>query len=213
MTESCIYRWVNIADEYINQKVKYGHWKDAAIKIKGEAVKSFTMMFLQLWNVEEYRKEEYAKYIRSNLTDGENKQGFILPYGDCPTIEENLAETIYMDIINQAKRYVHIITPYFIVDNAMLDALQYAARRGVDVKIILPHIPDKKPIFAMSRTYYPDLLAAGVKVCEYEPGFSHSKIFVSDDEKAVVGSINMDYRGLYHHFECVLYFPASGSHG
>lgn len=196
---------VNLADEYINEKVKYGHWKDCAIKVKGDAVKSFTMMFLQLWNVEEYRKVDYTKYIRSNPVTTEQKQGFILPYGDCPTIEENVAETIYIDMINQATRYVHIITPYFIVDNAMLDALQYAARRGVDVKIIIPHIPDKKPIFAMSRTYYPDLLAAGVKVYEYEPGFIHSKIFVSDDEKAVVGTINMDYRSLYHHFECAAY--------
>lgn len=196
---------VNLADEYINAKVKYGYWKDAAIKVTGDAVRSFTLMFLQLWNVEEFRKEEYGKYIHSEAADLRPKQGFVLPYGDCPTIEENLAETIYMDIINSAVRYVHIITPYFIVDNAMLDALQYAARRGVDVKLIVPHIPDKKPIFAMTRTYYPDLLAAGVRVYEYEPGFCHSKIFVSDDEKAVVGTINMDYRSLYHHFECAAY--------
>lgn len=197
---------INLADEYINEKVKYGHWKDVAIKVKGDAVESFTMMFLQLWNVEEFRKEDYVKYIKPSQSKMPlQKQGFILPYGDCPTIEENLAETIYIDIINQAKRYVHITTPYFIVDNALLDALQYAARRGVDVKIILPHIPDKKPIFAMSRTYYPDLLAAGVKLYEYKPGFMHAKVFTSDDEKAVVGTINMDYRSLYHHFECAAY--------
>ena len=118
---------------------------------------------------------------------------------------ENVAETIYLDIIHQAVRYVHIMTPYFIVDNAMLDAIQYAARRGVDVRMIIPHIPDKKAIFAMSRTYYPDLLAAGVRVYEYEPGFIHAKVFVSDDEKAVVGTVNMDYRSLYHHFECAAY--------
>ncbi len=100
---------------------------------------------------------------------------------------ENVAETIYLDIIHQAVRYVHIMTPYFIVDNAMLDAIQYAARRGVDVRIIIPHIPDKKAIFAMSRTYYPDLLAAGVRIYEYEPGFIHAKVFVSDDVKAVIG--------------------------
>lgn len=196
---------VSLADEYINQKVKYGHWKDTAIKVEGDAVKSFTMMFLQLWNVGGLRKEDYRKYIKSCLQTTERNSGFVLPYGDSPTIKENVAETIYMDIIHHAEKYVHIVTPYFIVDNAMLDALQYAARRGVDVKIMIPHIPDKKPIFAMSRTYYPDLLAAGIRVYEYEPGFIHAKVFTSDDEKAVVGTINLDYRSLYHHFECAVY--------
>ena len=195
---------VNLADEYINEKVKYGHWKDTAIKIEGEAVKSFTMMFLQMWNSSEWGTEDYAKYIRPCRT-ANGGSGFVMPYGDGPTMPENVAETIYLDIIHQAVRYVHIMTPYFIVDNAMLDAIQYAARRGVDVRMIIPHIPDKKAIFAMSRTYYPDLLAAGVRVYEYEPGFIHAKVFVSDDEKAVVGTVNMDYRSLYHHFECAAY--------
>lgn len=196
---------VNLADEYINAKQKYGHWKDTAIKVEGEAVKSFTIMFLQMWNGSEWGTEDYARYIKSGFRTGQGGSGFVMPYGDGPTMPENLAETIYMDIIHQAVRYVHIMTPYLIIDNAMLDAIQYAARRGVDVKIILPHIPDKKAIFAMSRTYYPDLLAAGVRVYEYAPGFVHAKVFASDDEKAVVGTVNMDYRSLYHHFECAAY--------
>ena len=196
---------INLADEYINAKTRFGHWKDTAIKVEGDAVKSFTVMFLQLWSVWEQGKEDYGRYIKTGLHTAGRNSGFVLPYGDSPTISENLAETIYMDIINQAVKYVHIMTPYFIVDNAMLDVLQYAARRGVDVKIIIPHIPDKKPIFAMSRTYYPDLLLAGVKVYEYEPGFVHANVCTSDDEKAVVGTINMDYRSLYHHFECAAY--------
>ena len=196
---------VNLADEYINAKAKYGHWKDTAIKVEGEAVKSFTLMFLQMWNGSEWGTEDYAGYIRSGLRTEQRSSGFVMPYGDGPTMPENVAETIYLDIIHQAVRYVHIMTPYFIVDNAMLDAIQYAARRGVDVRIIIPHIPDKRTIFAMSRTYYPDLLAAGVKVYEYKPGFIHAKVFTSDDEKAVVGTVNMDYRSLYHHFECAVY--------
>lgn len=196
---------INLADEYINARVKFGHWKDTAIKVQGDAVKSFTVMFLQLWGVGGVKKEDYGRYIRTGLHAEGKTSGFVMPYGDSPTIEENVAETIYMDILNQATKYVHIMTPYFIVDNAMLDVLQYAARRGVDVKIIIPHIPDKKPIFAMSRTYYPNLLRAGVKVFEYSPGFVHAKVFTSDDEKAVVGTINMDYRSLYHHFECAAY--------
>ena len=196
---------VNLADEYINGKVRFGHWKDTAIRVEGDAVKSFTVMFLQMWNVGEMGRRDYGKYIRNCVKPLEGSSGFVLPYGDSPTIKENVAETVYMDIINHAVKYVHIMTPYFIVDNAMLDVLQFAAGRGVDVKIIIPHIPDKKPIFAMSRTYYPDLLQAGVKVYEYKPGFIHAKVFTSDDEKAVVGTINMDYRSLYHHFECAAY--------
>lgn len=196
---------VNLADEYINEVEKYGHWKDVAVKIEGGAVKSFTLMFLQMWNVSETKKEEYSKYIQKETETKKAGAGFVIPYGDGPTTPENVSETVYMDMINQAVGYVHIMTPYFIVDNAMLDVLQYAARRGVDVKLIIPHIPDKKAVFAMSRTFYPDLLAAGVKVYEYTPGFVHAKIFVSDDEKAVVGTINLDYRSLYHHFECGAY--------
>lgn len=201
---------VNLADEYINEKMKYGHWKDTAIKVEGEAVKSFTIMFLQMWNSSEWGTEEYGRYVQPQ-PEAEKKEaeGFVIPYGDGPATSENVAETVYMDIIHHAEKYVHIMTPYFIVDNAMLDALQYASRRGVDVRIIIPHIPDKKPIFAMSRTFYPDLLAAGIKVYEYEPGFIHAKVFVSDDEKAVVGTINMDYRSLYHHFECAAYLYRS----
>lgn len=196
---------VNMADEYINEVVRFGHWKDAAIKVEGDAVKSFTLMFLQMWNISEAATEDYSKYIRKNEKKAVRSSGFVIPYGDGPATPENVAETIYMDVINQATSYVHIMTPYFIVDNALLDVLQYAARRGVDVKLIVPHIPDKKAVFAISRTYYPDLLGAGVKVYEYEPGFVHAKVFVSDDEKAIVGTVNLDYRSLYHHFECGVY--------
>ena len=129
---------VNLADEYINAKAKYGHWKDTAIKIEGEAVKSFTLMFLQMWNGSERGTEDYARYIRSGFWTKQRGSGFVMPYGDGPTMSENVAETIYLDIIHQAVRYIHIMTPYFIVDNAMLDAIQYAARRGVDVRIIIP---------------------------------------------------------------------------
>ena len=196
---------INLADEYINETVKYGHWKDVAIRVEGEAVTSFTLMFLQMWNVSEKGNEDYLKYIRKDYHLLTQAEGWIMPYGDGPANTENVAETIYMDIIHQAVRYVHIMTPYFIVDNAMLDTLQYAARRGVEVRIIIPHIPDKKTIFAMSRTFYTDLLEAGVEVYEYQPGFVHGKVFISDDEKAVVGTVNLDYRSLYHHFECACF--------
>lgn len=195
---------INLADEYMNKKERFGHWKDTAVKLQGEAVKSFTIMFLQMWNLSEKGAEDYHKYILPTgyFHEGE---GFVIPYNDDPTNRENIAENVYLDMINQAKKYVHIMTPYFIIDNEMMTALTFAAARGVDVKIILPHIPDKKVVFAIARTYYPQLLAAGVKIYEYKPGFVHAKEFVSDDVKAVVGTINLDFRSLYEHFECGTY--------
>lgn len=196
---------VNLADEYVGVKIRFGQWKDTAVKVEGNAVDSFTLMFLQMWNAAKINAvQEYGKYIHRTPADT-GGQGFVLPFGDGPHRKENVAERVYMDILNTAEKYVHIMTPYFIVDDGILQALKYAARRGVDVKLILPHIPDKKVAFAVARNYYPSLLAAGVKVYEYTPGFVHAKVFVSDDKKAVVGTINLDYRSLYHHFECAAY--------
>lgn len=198
---------INLADEYINEKLRFGHWKDMGIMIKGDAVKSFTMMFLQMWNVEEKKPENYSNYIPDNIDIGLNsgKLGYIMPYGDSPLDNENVGERVYMDIINRAKRYVHITTPYLILDYEMLVALKFTAKKGIEVKIIMPHIPDKKYAYYLARTYYSELISAGVEIWEYEPGFMHGKTFVSDDVRGVVGSINMDYRSLYHHFECATY--------
>lgn len=200
---------VNLADEYINKKERFGVWKDTAVKIEGSAVDSFTLMFLQMWNAGKWSKQnDYNKYLHrysQNAEEDVQTNGFIIPYADGPHQKENLAEKVYMDVLSTAEKYVHIMTPYFIIDNEMLGALKYAAGRGVDVKIILPHIPDKKIAFAIARTYYPVLLKYGVKFYEYIPGFLHAKVFTSDDKKAIVGSINLDYRSLYHHFECATY--------
>lgn len=192
---------VNLADEYINAYEKYGHWKDIAVRLDGPAVASFTAMFLNLWNLSESVEEQYDKYIKAHVAQTAS-EGYVIPYGDDALNHEDIAENVYMDILNQAHRYVYIMTPYFIVDSEMMSAITFAAKRGIDVRIILPHIPDKKIPFMIARTYYPVLLAAGVRVYEYEPGFVHAKLFVSDDIKACVGSVNLDYRSLYHHFEC-----------
>ena len=199
---------VNLADEYINQKTRFGHWKDTAIMLKGDAVLSFTMMFLQMWNITERTPEAYSRYLTPadyQLSEGLDSNGFVLPYGDSPMDREQVGEQVYMDILNQAKSYVHIMTPYLILDDEMENALCYAAKRGIDVKIIMPHIPDKKYAYMLARTYYPELIQAGVKIYEYTPGFVHAKVFVSDNEKAVVGTINLDFRSLYLHFECAAY--------
>ena len=197
---------INLADEYINRKVRFGHWKDTGVMLKGEAVWSFTVMFLQMWsvirrdtrelqNISQYQTHSYYKGNFEN-------DGFVQPYNDTPLDHETVGENAYLNMINQAKKYVYIFTPYLIIDNEMMTALCLAAKNGVDVRIVTPGIPDKKMVFMLTRSYYEQLIDAGVKVYEYEPGFLHAKSFVCDDEAAIVGTINLDYRSLYLHFEC-----------
>lgn len=195
---------VNLADEYINRVEKYGHWKDTAIMLQGEAVKSFTLMFLQIWNIFE-KEPDYASFLSCPTYPPRNAKGFVIPYADCPLDQDKVGERVYMDILNRAQTYVHIMSPYLILDREMETALKFAAERGVDVSLILPGIPDKKVAFALAQTHYASLMESGVQLYEYTPGFVHAKVFVSDDCKAVVGTINMDYRSFYHHFECAAY--------
>ncbi len=193
---------VNLADEYINEKERFGHWKDTAVMIRGEAVWSFTVMFIQMWerktrqlsNYEKYKPEKYESFVLA--------EGYVLPYGDSPTDNENVGELIYLDIINKAKDYVYITTPYLIIDNEMITALGFAAKSGIDVKIIVPHIADKWYVNYAGWNYYKELIMLGVKIYEYMPGFIHAKNFLSDDEIATVGTVNLDYRSLFLHFEC-----------
>ena len=194
---------VNLADEYINEISRFGHWKDNAVMITGEAVRSFTIMFLQVWNIQNTKKENYEKYLTETPIDNEN--GYVMPYGDQPFDKENVGEYVYMDIINKAKKYVYIMTPYLILDNEMLTCLEQASKRGVDVKIMMPHITDKPSAYLIARTYYPKLIDRGIEIYEYTPGFVHAKTFVSDDKRAVVGTINMDFRSLYLNLECAAY--------
>ncbi len=193
---------VNLADEYINKKPRYGHWKDTAIMVKGDAAESFTLMFLQMWNLTEPEAKWDGFFDNKTRLDGD---GFIMPYCDCPLDSFKVGESVYMDILSRAKSYVHIMTPYLILDDELETALKFAAQRGVDVKLILPGIPDKKAVYALAKSHYKYLVEAGVKIYEYTPGFVHAKVFVCDGEKAVVGTINLDYRSLYHHFECAAY--------
>ena len=193
---------INLADEYINQKERFGHWKDTAVMIKGDAVQNFTIMFLQMWNVTEHQKEDYEKYLTPVQEELRRELGYVLPYGDSPFDNENIGEQVYLHILNHAKKYVHIMTPYLILDNEMVTNLTYAAKSGIEVIIIMPHIPDKWYAFAVAKTYYEELIEAGVQIYEYTPGFVHAKVFVSDDDTATVGTINLDYRSLYLHFEC-----------
>ena len=195
---------VNLADEYINRIDRFGHWKDTAVMLKGGAARSFALMFLQMWNITE-EKPQFEPWLVDTGYVPEHPSGFVIPYGDCPLDDDKVGETVYMDILNRATDYVHIMTPYLILDGELETAIKYAAERGVDVKLILPGVPDKKLAYALAKSHYWRLIKAGVRIYEYTPGFVHAKVFVSDDKKAVVGTINLDYRSLYHHFECATY--------
>lgn len=308
---------VNLADEYINKIERFGHWKDSAVMVKGDAVKAYTLMFLQMWaedsgvvelgdyleaggqsvpklekdrvpmleakelermdmkaglkeaekalvkasvkneihdagDVEVKGSEKVSEKISDKVSekvsykdlskketevsfeesDGEDKgsfeeksqetnnetikengelaeaihpSGFVMPYSDIPLDGEKVGETIYMDVLSRAHSYVHIMTPYLVLDDELRTAIKYAAKRGVEISIILPGIPDKRMAYALAKSHYKGLLKSGVNIYEYEPGFVHTKNFVSDDIKAIVGTINLDYRSLYHHFECATF--------
>ena len=193
---------VNLGDEYINRKDRFGHWKDTAVMLKGDAVQSFTMMFLQMWNSELESRKTYRKYLTPKVSGIRRELGYVIPYADSPYDDENVGEEVYFHILNHAKKYVHIMTPYLILDNEMITTLTRVAKCGIEVIIIMPHIPDKWYAFAVAKTYYKELIESGVQIYEYTPGFVHAKVFVSDDDTATVGSINLDYRSLYLHFEC-----------
>ncbi len=194
---------INLADEYINAIVKFGHWKDSAIMVEGEAAWSFTVMFLQMWELCTNVAEDYELYYpwKEQKCTVQNN-GYIQPYADSPMDSENVGEHVYLQIINNAKDYVYIYTPYLIIDDSMVSALTLAAKSGIDVRIITPHKWDKWVVHMTTRSYYRELIKAGVKIYEYSKGFLHAKAFVSDDMTATVGTTNLDFRSLYLHFEC-----------
>lgn len=191
---------VNLADEYINRVERFGHWKDGGVMLKGEAVWNYTSMFLGMWNSIEHTDFDYGIY-RTKAEESIGN-GYVQPYGDTPLDHECVGENVYLNVIHNAKKYIYIYTPYLIIDHEMMVSLTLAAKNGVDVRIMLPHIPDKKLIFMLSRSYYAQLIDSGVHIYEYLPGFLHTKAFVSDDSLAVISSINLDFRSLYLHFEC-----------
>jgi cardiolipin synthase len=198
---------VNIGDEYINAYEKYGHWKDAGIMLNGKGAWGLTLIFLHMWNVEselnQPSKDHYpAFYPWQNKPCETADDGFAAPYAENPMDGNNVGSQIYLQIINTAKKYVYINTPYLILDDSLRLALTLSAKTGVDVRIITPHRPDKKAVHLLTRSYYRQLIEAGVRIFEYSRGFNHSKTFVADDTVATVGTMNLDFRSLYLHFEC-----------
>lgn len=194
---------INISDEYINVKERFGHWKDTGLMLKGPGVFNLTLMFLEMWNAFNKDGDGYAEFIPNSFEEcGSSDDGYVLSFSDNPLDNESVGESVYTDMLYQAKNYIYITTPYLAIDSELQTALCMAAKRGVDVRMITPGIPDKKLVYRLTRSYYPTLLRAGVKIYEYTPGFIHAKSFVCDDKLCVVGTINMDYRSLYLHFEC-----------
>lgn len=195
----------NLADEYINRKIRFGHWKDSAVRLEGEGVWNLTLAFLENWDFTRKTKTDFSLYgphVYHPTPFAYEEAGYVQPFGDNPMDHELVGESVYMNLLHHANRYVYITTPYLVIDHELMTALTLCAKSGTDVRIITPHIPDKWYVHMMTRSYYEELLQAGVRIYEYTPGFIHAKNFVSDDEVAVCGTINLDYRSLYHHFEC-----------
>lgn len=192
---------INLADEYINEYEKYGYWKDAAIMLKGEAVWNLTMMFLSMWDYIDNKEEDFTKY-KPKIEEKYESKGYVQPFDDSPLINEPIGETVYLNLINKAKKYIYINTPYLIIDNEMATALKIASKSGVNIKIVTPFIPDKKIVHEVTKSYYESFIKDNIEIYEFTPGFMHAKTFVVDDEYAVVGSINLDFRSLYLHYEC-----------
>ena len=200
---------MNLADEYINARVRFGYWKDAAIRLTGECVWSFTSMFLELWDYILKTESDYTFYRATSMEKHRlqekihaDEKGFVQPYTDSPLDHEDVGENVYLNIISRAKKYLYIFTPYLIIGSEMRTALVNAAKSGVDVRLVVPGIPDKKLVYFLTQSNFPYLIKNGVKIYTYTPGFIHAKCFVSDDVQATVGTVNMDYRSLCLHFEC-----------
>ena len=205
---TCFTGGINLADEYINVDSPYGHWKDNSIMLKGKGVYGFTLLFLANWLVhfEPKKKIDYDYYRPETYIDEDGgfptSDGFVQPYGDMPYSNDDVGEGAYLSILGKTNRYCYCSTPYLILDDQLRDSFRIAALQGNDIRLLVPGVPDKKTVFQLTRANYGPLLMAGVKIYEYTPGFVHQKMFVSDDELATDGTINLDYRSLYLHQEC-----------
>ncbi|MBQ9783668.1 MAG: cardiolipin synthase [Clostridia bacterium] len=194
---------INLADEYINEVERFGHWKDTGLRLEGEAVRELTRLFLIDYGINVKELPPQRNDLYPTLSAPTTEDGYLIPFGDGPRpiYRHRVGKSVIQSMLAGANRYVYMTTPYLIIDNDLCQSIENAALRGVTVKIMVPHIPDKKMVFEMTRSYYPRLLRAGVEIYEYEPGFIHAKSYLADDEIAMIGTINLDYRSLVHHFE------------
>lgn len=203
---------INMADEYINQRLRFGHWLDCGVMLRGEAAYSFTLLFLSMWDHLRHENDDPELYRpwSADIADCRD-DGYVQPYADTPDDDENVGANAYLNMISRAKRYIYICTPYLVINNEIMTALCTAAKSGIDVRLMTPGVPDKWYVHAVTRSYYPPLVRSGVRVYEYIPGFIHSKTFVCDDEYAICGTINLDYRSLFLHHECAVWMYRSSA--
>ena len=193
----------NISDEYINTKERFGYWKDMGMKMEGEGVETFTISFLQIWNYQALSPTRYDPFVLpSSAFSNRDASGYLIPFSDSPTDDNNTGKNMHLNMINLARNYFWVTTPYLILDSEMIYALTLAVNNGVDVRIIVPAIPDKKMVYQVTKANYDILIKHGVKIYEYTPGFIHGKVCLSDDRNAMVGTVNMDFRSYYLHYEC-----------
>lgn len=194
---------INIADEYINTKERFGYWKDMGIRIEGKGVEMFTIAFLQIWNYQSNENTQYDSFLLPEKDYEKIKgQGYIIPFSDSPTDDNNTGKNMHLNMLNMANDLFWITTPYLILDTEMVNALTLAVNNGVDVRIVVPGIPDKKLVYEVTKSNYELLIKKGVKIYEYTPGFIHGKVCLSDQESALVGTVNMDFRSYYINYEC-----------
>ncbi|MGN1277388.1 MAG: cardiolipin synthase, partial [Floccifex sp.] len=192
----------NISDEYINTKPRFGYWKDMGLMVKGPCVETLTISFLQIWNYEQKSNTDYTKFIYNENNFLYPSNGFVLPFFDSPTDDKYVGKNMHLNMLNHAIHYFWITTPYLILDSEMVSALDLAVDNGVDVRIVVPGIPDKRMVYEVTKSNMDTLIRKGVKVYEYTPGFIHGKVCLSDDHSALVGTVNMDFRSYYLHYEC-----------
>lgn len=201
---------INIADEYINHNQKRGHWKDSAVMLRGEAAWSLTLAFLELWEPDTGNSQDFLDhYPWADAPCEENFDGYVQPFYDSPIDDERVCQTVYLDMIHAAKHTLWIMTPYLIIDSSVISALEHAAKSGVDVRIMTPFRRDRWFVHTTTRSYYRQLILSGVRIFEYLPGFIHSKTILVDGRSAIVGSINLDYRSMFLHFECGVWMCGS----
>ncbi len=194
---------VNFADEYIHRRVRFGYWKDGGIRIQGDAVDGCIRLFLFNYDLTTFTLLNPALYRPESSAPYPDDGGYYIPFGSgpLPLYRTPVGKEVFLNILAQAERYVYVTTPYLIMDYELTRAFINAACRGVDVRIMTPHTPDKKLVFLLTRSAFAPLIEGGVRIFSYTPGFLHEKLLVSDDRYAIVGTLNLDYRSFAHHFE------------
>lgn len=191
---------MNLADEYVHKKIKYGHWRDNGLLVEGKACYSYTLLFAQNWYMSTKQMLLIEDY--KPIYDEQYSEGYIIPYADAPTNKKNASYELFLSLINNATKSIYISTPYFVIDTTFINAITNAIKSGIDVKILIPNIADKKIIFQTTLAHFKNIILSGGEVYRYTPGFNHAKNIIVDSKYAFIGTVNIDYRSLFLNYEC-----------